>query len=1176
MFKQFDEKINYPKIEEEVLKFWEEKKIFEKSISSRPKSKSFTFYEGPPTVNGRPGIHHVMARTLKDLVCRYKTLKGYQVHRKAGWDTHGLPVEIALEKELGFAQKSDIEKYGVGAFNKKAKDLVYQHIEMKEGWRTLTERMGYWINLDDPYITCTNDYIESVWWALSEYFKKGLIYKGFKIVPQCPHCETPLSSHELALGYEDVQDPSVYVKFKLKNEDASILVWTTTPWTLISNVALAVGQEIDYVKIKTEKHGVMYLAEARLSVIKEEYELLAKLKGTDLLDKDYEPLYSFIPVDKRAWYIIPGEFVSTADGSGVVHIAPAFGADDYEVSKKFNLPFVQPVTKGGRFTDDVIDFAGRLVKTIKFEDREEKGVDPDIVRNLKERNLIYRAGNDYLHSYPHCWRCDNPLIYYARDSWYIRTTDVAKRMIELNNTINWCPPEVGSGRFGNWLEENKDWSLSRDRYWGTPLPLWLSDDGDIIAVGSVAELKEGFVERDGKRILVNDLPVEEIDLHKPFVDDVKFERNGKIFTRTPELIDVWFDSGAMPFAQYHYPFENQEYFKENYPADFICEGIDQTRGWFYTLHAIGSMLFDQVAFKNLIVNELILDKKGLKMSKSRGNTVDPFILFDKYGVDATRWYLVTTSPPWKPTLFDEDGIIEVQRKFFGTLVNTYNFFVLYANIDKFDFSEEPVPYAERPEIDRWIISKLNTVVKEYDELMAAYDVTKAARLVSSFTIDQLSNWYVRRSRRRFWKSEMNSNKLSAYQTLYECLVTIAKLTSPFAPFIAEELYQNLNLATEKEKYESVHLADYPETTYFETELEEKMDVAQRVVFLTRSIRAKNNLKVRQPLLKMMVAVDKSRREALQKMSEVILEEVNIKELIVLEDDSAIVNKSAKPNFKIVGPKYGKLVKALTIAIKELDKNAIVTLEKEGVYDLTIEGQLVKILREDVEIVSHEIEGWIVETEESVTVAIDTELNDDLIAEGYAREFVNRVQNMRKDAGYDVVDRIKVSFSCDTKLVEYVTKFSDYISSEVLADSLNAEGDMEGFKQDFIIGDYNCNIVIEKATLTELSIAKKAKKKAGNKLVSKVKAVKKTVNKIKKTAKAKKAIASKAKKVVKLIIKKAKPKAVKKIVKKTNKTGHALNTRSSVSVKKTVKKLSVKAKAIKKNNRTTKKSVRAKK
>ncbi|NJD22377.1 MAG: isoleucine--tRNA ligase [Melioribacter sp.] len=1059
MFKQFDEKINYPKIEEEVFKFWQENQIFEKSISSRPKSKPFTFYEGPPTVNGKPGIHHVMARALKDLVCRYKTLKGFQVHRKAGWDTHGLPIEIALEKALDFTQKSDIEKYGVAAFNQKAKDLVYQHIEMKEGWRTLTERMGYWVNLDDPYITCTNDYIESVWWALSEYFKKGLIYKGFKIVPQCPHCETPLSSHELALGYDDVQDPNVYVKFKLKNEDASILVWTTTPWTLISNVALAVGEDIDYVKIKTEKHGVLYLAEARLSVIKEEHQIISKLKGKDLLNKDYEPLYSYVKVDQRAWYVIAGDFVSTEDGTGVVHIAPAFGADDYEISKKYNLPFVQPVTKSGRFTDEVTDYAGRLVKTIQFETHEEKGVDPDIIRNLKERGLIYKAGNDYVHSYPHCWRCDNPLIYYARDSWYIRTTDVAKRMIELNNTINWYPPEVGSGRFGNWLEENKDWSLSRDRYWGTPLPIWLNDDSDMIVVGSIAELKKGFVERDGKRIPVKDLSANEIDLHKPFVDEVKFEREGKIYKRTPELIDVWFDSGAMPFAQYHYPFENQEYFKDNYPADFICEGIDQTRGWFYTLHAIGTMLFDSISYKNLIVNELVLDKAGLKMSKSRGNTVDPFALFEKYGADATRWYLVTTSPPWKPTLFDEEGIGEVQRKFFGTLINTYNFFVLYANVDKFDFSETNILYKERQEIDRWIISKLNSVVKEYDELMSNYDVTKAARLISNFTIDQLSNWYVRRSRRRFWKSEMNKNKFSAYQTLYECLVTIAKLTSPFAPFIAEELYQNLNKATKREKYESVHLADYPETTYSEPELEGKMDIAQRIVSLTRAIRAKNELKVRQPLRLMMVHVQPEEMDHVLEMKDIILEEVNIKELKFVDTDANFVHKTVKLNFKVVGKKYKEHVKTLQEYVKTLSNQQIDDLEKNKQIETPVHGLLLS--REDVEIFASGIEGWIVESEGSVTIAVDTHITEELVAEGYAREFVNRVQNMRKDAGFDVIDRISVSFQSGQKMIDYVSRYSDYISSEVLADSLESKNNIEGFKQEFKIGDYDCTIVIVK-------------------------------------------------------------------------------------------------------------------
>lgn len=1061
MFKQLGEKINYPEIEEGILQFWQDHQVFEKSISSRDESKPFTFYEGPPTVNGRPGIHHVMARTLKDLVCRYKTLQGYRVHRKAGWDTHGLPIEIALEKDLGFTQKSDIEKYGVAEFNKKAKDLVYHHIEMKEGWRTLTERMGYWINLDDPYITCTNDYIESVWWALSEYFKKGLIYKGFKIVPQCPHCETPLSSHELALGYDEVQDPSVYVKFKLKDEDASILVWTTTPWTLISNVALAVGPDIDYVKISHEKHGILYLAKARLSVIKEDYTIINELKGSDLLGKNYEPLFSYLQVEKRAWYVIPGDFVSTEDGTGVVHIAPAFGADDYEVSRKFDLPFLQPVTKSGRFTEQITDFAGRLVKTIQFETKEEKGADPDIIRNLKERGLLYKATNDYLHSYPHCWRCDNPLIYYARDSWYIRTTDVAKRMIELNNTINWAPPEVGSGRFGNWLEENKDWSLSRDRYWGTPLPIWLNEDGEMICIGSINELKEGYVERKGSKIFVKDLPAEEIDLHKPFVDDVKFEKNGKVYKRTPELIDVWFDSGAMPFAQFHYPFENQELFKNNYPCDFICEGIDQTRGWFYTLHAIGTMLFDSVTFKNLIVNELILDKEGQKMSKSRGNTVDPFILFDKYGADATRWYLVTTSPPWKPTLFDEEGIVEVQRKFFGTLLNTYSFFTLYANIDKFDHSEPLVPYDERPEIDRWIISKLSSLVKEYEELMNQYDVTKAARQISNFTIDQLSNWYVRRSRRRFWKSEINKNKLSAYQTLYECLITIAKISSPFIPFVAEELYQSLNGKTKLDKSESVHLARFPEPSFIDPQLEEKMDVAQRVVYLTRSMRAKHNLKVRQPLKKIMVVVDKSRREALEKMKDVVLEEINVKEMISLEDDSGIVNKSAKPNFKVVGPKYGKLVKSLTSAIKDLDKVAIDTLEKTGVFELQIEGESVKISREDVEIISHEIEGWLVESGEGVTVAIDTELTEDLIAEGYAREFVNRVQNMRKDSGLDVIDRINLYAKGDEKLLAYINNFSEYIANEVLAENIKINEEIEGYSQEWKIGDYDCSITIVK-------------------------------------------------------------------------------------------------------------------
>ena len=1053
MFKQYEGNISYPKIEEEILKFWKENKVFEKSITTRDENKPFTFYEGPPTANGKPGIHHVMSRALKDLVCRYKTLQGYHVNRKAGWDTHGLPVEIEVEKSLGIKSKSEIPEFGVEKYNKACRDSVFTYLDL---WEKMTDRMGYWINLDDPYVTCTNEYIESVWWALKTLFDKGLIYKDYKIVPQDPKAETPLSSHELALGYRDTKDPSIYVIMKLKESeltkqgDTYFLVWTTTPWTLISNTALAVGPDFDYVKIKTDDTYVI-LAKERLEVIRNEYEIIEEYKGSDLAGQEYEQLFDYVTFDKKGCYVIEADFVSTEDGSGIVHTAPAFGADDYEVSKKYDLPFVQPVDRGGRFTEEVTDFAGQFVKD----------ADEGIIKMLRERGVLYKK-ETIVHSYPFSWRFDDvPVIYYARESWFIKTTDVSDRMVELNKTINWHPPEVGTGRFGNWLEENKDWSLSRDRFWATPLPIWLSEDGDQLAVGSIDELKEGFVERDGKRVKVADLPEEEIDLHKPFVDDVKFEKEGKIYTRTPELIDVWFDSGSMPFAQYHYPFENKELFEKNFPSDFICEGIDQTRGWFYTMHAIGTMLFDDVAYKNLIVNELILDKKGLKMSKSKGNTADPFELFDKYGADATRWYLVTTSPPWRPTLFDEEGILEVQRKFFGTLLNTYNFFALYANIDKFDFKSDFVPYEKRPEIDRWIISKLGTLVNQYEKLMDDYDVTKAAREVAEFTLDQLSNWYVRRSRRRFWKSEMNESKQSAYQTLYECLETISKLASPFAPFLTEELYQNLNKATQRENYESVHLVDFPKIEYHDEALEQKMDIAQRVVYLTRSMRAKSNLKVRQPLKKILVSVNKNLRNAVKEMTDVILEEVNIKELEILEDDSAIVNKSAKANFKTLGPKYGKLMKSLAASIAKLDQSQIKQLEDENKLSLSVEGNDIELTLDDVEIISTEIEGWIVESEEGVTVGIDTELSEDLIAEGYAREFVNRIQNMRKDADFDVVDKIKIYHKSDEKLTNYINKFSDYISNETLADELASGESDNGYTEEWEIGDFDCKISIEK-------------------------------------------------------------------------------------------------------------------
>lgn len=1051
MFKQYNEKIDYPLIEESILKFWKENNIFEKSISSRPKNRPFTFYEGPPTANGKPGIHHVMARTLKDLVCRYKTLKGYRVNRKAGWDTHGLPVEIEVEKQLGIKNKSEIPEYGIEKYNNACRNSVFTYLK---DWEKMTERMGYWVNLDDAYITCTNEYIESVWWSLKQLFDKGLIYKDYKIVPQCPRSETVLSSHELALGYKETKDPSVYVLMKVLDEelkkdgDTYFLVWTTTPWTLISNVGLAVGKDIDYVKIKVEDKYFI-LAEARLSVIKEEYEIVNRFKGIELVGKKYEQLFKYLTVDKPGFFVIEGDFVSTEDGSGIVHIAPAFGADDYEVSKKYNLPFLQPVKRNGTFTDDVTDFAGQFVKD----------ADTGIIIKLKEMGQLYRK-ETITHSYPFSWRFDDvPVIYYARESWFIKTTQIADKMIELNKTINWFPPEVGSGRFGNWLEENKDWALSRDRFWATPLPIWVSDDGDMFAVGSIEELKQGYVLKDGQKISVADL--ENIDLHKPYVDEIYFEKNGKVYKRTPELIDVWYDSGSMPFAQFHYPFENKEWFEQNFPADFICEGIDQTRGWFYTLHAIATMLFGKVAYKNILVNELILDKNGHKMSKSRGNAVDPFELFNTFGADVTRWYLVTTSPPWKPTLFDKEGVLEVQRKFFGTLMNTYSFFALYANVDKFTHSEELIPYEERPEIDRWIISKLGSLITEYESLMEKYDVTKAARIVANFTIDHLSNWYVRRNRRRFWKSEVNKNKLSAYQTLYECLITIAKLASPFAPMISDEIYKNLNDVTKLENFESVHLSEFPKPTFLDEKLEEKMDIAQRIVYLTRAMRAKSNLKVRIPLKKIIVALDKEKREAVENMASVILDEVNIKEMQVLDDDSSIVNKTAKANFKVIGPKYGKLVKDLGNRIKELTKEEIAELEKTGKLEIVVAGQKLTIGLEEVEILSSNIEGWLVESDNGITVAIDTELSEDLIAEGYAREFVNRVQNLRKDSGLDIIDRIKILYKTDTKLVDYVQKFYEYICNETLADVMQHVDDLENYGTEFEIADFKCTIVIEK-------------------------------------------------------------------------------------------------------------------
>ena len=1017
MFRELTDKISYPAVEREILKFWKEHKIFEKSITTRDGKPGFTFYEGPPTANGRPGIHHVMARTLKDLVCRYKTMTGHQVHRKAGWDTHGLPVEIEVEKQLGFKHKEDIVRYGVAQFNARCRESVWKY---KADWERMTEQMGYWVDLSEPYVTFENSYIESVWWALKRYYDQEMIYKGYKIQPYCPRCETPLSSHEVSLGYEDVKDPSVYVRMRLKEDPhTSFLVWTTTPWTLISNVALAVGSDIPYVKVE-HKGEKLILAEARLVALEGEYTILERYVGRDLAGKEYERIFSFHPVDRRGFYVIEGDFVTTEDGTGIVHIAPAYGEDDYQVSKKYDLPTIHPVDKSGEFGPEVAPFAGKFVKE----------ADLDIIRDLRERHILYKK-ETVTHSYPHCWRCKTPLLYYARDSWYISTTKYAERMIALNKQINWVPPEVGEGRFGNWLEENKDWALSRDRFWGTPLPIWVCEKcGKQRCIGSIEELRQGTG------------VAEPVDLHKPFVDAVTFACVcGGTMRRTPELIDVWFDSGAMPFAQWHYPFENKERIEsgEQYPADFICEGIDQTRGWFYSLHSIGTFLFDKPAYLNVIVNELILDKEGQKMSKSKGNSVDPFDVLARYGSDTTRWYLVTTSPPWRPTMFDEDGLGEVQRKFFGTLVNTYAFFAMYANIDRFTYDGSSVPLAERPEIDRWIISELNSLTERYIGFMEAYDVTKAARSVSDFTIDQLSNWYVRRNRRRFWKSEMGKDKTAAYQTLYDCLVTVVKLMAPFAPFLAEELYRNLNGVTRREEHESVHLATVPaaDPAAIDVALETRMERAERIVMLVRAMRMKSNLKVRQPLRRIILPIaDERERHEVQRMEDVILEEINVKGIEYVTDDSGIVHKRAKANFKSIGPKFGKSVKPVAERIKNMTPAEIVELEQNGTLTILAGDLRCMLGRDDVEIVREDIRGWLVESDGTLTVALDTGLDDALIAEGTAREFVNRIQNMRKDAGFEVTDRINIYYKAPDNVLAMLESMRAYIQNETLAARLS--------------------------------------------------------------------------------------------------------------------------------------------
>jgi isoleucyl-tRNA synthetase len=1046
MFKELSDKTNYAELEDSILGFWEKEKIFEKSISARDGEPSFAFYEGPPTANGKPGIHHVLSRTIKDIVCRYKTMTGYQVLRKGGWDTHGLPVEIEVEKTLGFKHKDEIVEYGIEKFNKACYYSVFRYLN---DWNELTRRIGYWVDLENAYITYTNEYIESVWWALKQFFDRGYIYKGYRSQPYCPRCETPLSSHEVALGYENVKEPSVYVKMKVKDEpDTYFLVWTTTPWTLPSNLALAVHREVDYVKVENRSEHLI-LAESRLGVIDGEYKILERYKGQALLGKEYARLFDYSVLSKRAYFVAHGDFVTTEDGTGIVHIAPAFGEDDYKFGLQYDLPFVQLVDKSGNFTPEATDFAGKFVKD----------ADPEIIENLKTRHILYKK-ETIVHSYPHCWRCKTPLLYYARESWYIATTKYVDRMIELNKTIHWYPEEMGTGRFGNWLEENKDWSLSRERFWGTPLPIWICQKcGKQRVVGSIAELKEG-----------QNIP-EPLDLHKPYVDAVTFrckDCDGEM-RRTSEVIDAWFDSGSMPFAQYHYPFENKKLFESHYPADFIAEGIDQTRGWFYSLHAIGTFLFDQPAYKNLIVNELILDKEGKKMSKSAGNVVEPFEIVSRYGADTVRWYLIANSPPWRSTLFDEEGLVNVQTGFFRALTNIYGpFFARYANLDGFTYAEAAVPVEKRREIDRWILSELNSLIKRYREAMDGYDLTRAVRDVNDFTIDALSNWYVRRNRPRFWSKWSNvdrrDDKLAAYQTLYECLATVAKLMAPFAPFLADELYRDLNNVSHKELEESVHLSSIPKADerLIDLELEKRMNLVRRVVSLTRALRTEANVKVRQPLSRIMVAVSKEdERHALRPMEEIILDEVNVKRIEFIASDSSLVSKKAKPNFKSVGPKFGKSAQKIAERIKNLSREDIRELETKNKITLLVDEQRVVITRDDVEIHSEEIKGWLVESENGLTVAIDTTLSEELIQEGLAREFINRIQRMRRDAGFDVVDRIKVYYRAQNKVSNALNKFGSTIKTETLALDLSPEFSPGEYSAEWEISGETCEIGVER-------------------------------------------------------------------------------------------------------------------
>ena len=1088
-YKQLD----LPAISKEILKKWDDEKTFEASVNDREGKPVFTFYEGPPSANGLPGIHHVMSRAIKDIFCRYKTLKGFQVKRKGGWDTHGLPIELSVEKTLGIRKEEIGKSISIDEYNKACRTEVMKY---KDIWDDLTRKMGYWVDLKHPYITFEKNYIETCWWLLKEFYKKGLLYKGYSIQPYSPAAGTGLSSHELNQPgtYKMLKDTSAIAQFKLKeklvkeNGDTYFLAWTTTPWTLPSNTALAVGKNITYVAVKTfnaytglpinvilakdllgkyfpEKNAELKIEDFKQGDKAIPFKVIAEYKGKDFEGLRYEQLLNYTqPTDGDAFKVLIGDFVTTEDGTGIVHLAPSFGADDFRVAKQNGIGSLTLVDKRGKFTKEVTDFSEEFVKEQYLTEEEKEierkkqggekylSVDERISIKLKKENKVFKV-EKYEHSYPHCWRTDKPILYYPLDSWFIRTTSLKERMVELNKTINWKPEHTGTGRFGNWLENLVDWNLSRSRFWGIPLPIWRTEDGsEEICIGSTEEfsneidksVKSGFMSENPLKGKDKSTP---FDLHRPYVDDVFLTSpSGKKMKRELDLIDVWFDSGAMPYAQWHYPFENKEEFLKSFPADFIAEGVDQTRGWFFTLHAIAVMIFDSVAYKNVVSNGLVLDKNGNKMSKRLGNAADPFETIEKYGADATRWYMISNAQPWENLKFNQEGITDVQRKFFGTLYNTYAFFTLYANIDGFTFNEEEIPLSKKHELDRWILSELNSLVLSVDESYTDYEPTKAARAISDFVTEHLSNWYVRLSRRRFWKGDYSEDKIAAYQTLYTCLETVAILISPIAPFFSDNLYCDLNLITGKRKATSVHLADFPlyNSTLVDKSLEERMELAQKISSMVLSLRKKVNIRVRQPLNKILLPVSGDGfRTIVESVKDLILAEVNVKNIEYITDASNMLIKKIKPNFRVLGKKVGSQMNEAAEGINKMIQSDIQKLELEKSFDIIIQNKPFTLVEEDVEISSEDIPGWQVTNDGKLTVALDITISEGLREEGIAREFINRIQNLRKEMGFEVTDRIDLKVQEHALIHSSLINNKDYICAETLAENLELVDRLDG-------------------------------------------------------------------------------------------------------------------------------------